>query len=321
MASVLTTSNTNMIRQELYSRVLKQDYENYIHEQGLYWDVTEFTDGDLIYLPSMDYVEWADYTEDTDVTFAPIGDGRQSLAINRYKQDAFYLTDKFKQDSYLSDIMFAKRVANSAYKLRENQQSDLFAAANAGHTANDPNALGDYSRRLSLDIGTANTDRFAELLETIAYLKEAWDTDNVPEENRLLFVPPRLERIIITNTSIVSDQNHDFSGIINTGLVKRNRYLANIYGINLLTSNLLPASADASNVDVNGDAVAADAEVCIALVAGLDSDSTMMGATRQAPMSEFDRNTTKKRDEWSATARWGHGVYHAESLFTIPLKK
>lgn len=43
--SILSTSNTNLIRQELYSRVLTQDFQNYIHDQNLFWDVTEFTDG------------------------------------------------------------------------------------------------------------------------------------------------------------------------------------------------------------------------------------------------------------------------------------
>lgn len=320
--SILSTSNTNLIRQELYSRVLTQDFQNYIHDQNLFWDVTEFTDGDTINLPTMDYVEWSDYTEGTDVTFQPLGDGRKTLAINRYKQDAFAITDKFKQDSYLADLMFSKRVANSSYKIRENMQTDLFAAANGSQAVDDANAIGAYSRRLALDIGTANTDRFADFLETLGYIKEAWDTDNVPEENRLLFVPPRLERVITANTGIVADQNHDFRGIINTGLASRNQYIRNINGISILTSNLLPTAADtAALLDVNGAGVDADAEVMVALVAGLDSDSTMMGSVRQQPKSEFFRNAKGKQDEWSATARWGLGVYRPEALFCVPLKK
>jgi len=218
--------------------------------------------------------------------------------------------------------MFTTRVANSAYKFREDMQQDVFTVANASHTANDPNAIGAYSRRLSLDVGSTNADRWSEFLDTLGYIKEAFDTANVPEENRLLFVPPRIERIITANTTIVADQNHDFSGIVNTGLARKNRYLRNINGISILVSNLLPSTAAESTlVDVNGDAIDTDAECMIAVVAGLGTDSTMMGSVRQAPTPEFFRNTTGKRDEWSATARWGHGVYHAESLFTIPLKK
>ena len=192
--------------------------------------------------------------------------------------------------------------------------------ADASHTAGDANAIGAYARRLGLDISGANTDRFADLLETLGYIKEAWDTDNVPEEGRCLFVPPRLERVITANTGIVADQNHDFRGIINTGLASRNRYIRNINGIDIYTSNLLPtASESVSNWD--GVTVAADAEVMVALIAGQDTDGTMMGSVRQQPSSEFFRNTTGKRDEWSATARWGLGVYRPEALFCVALQK
>lgn len=43
--SILTSSNSNLIRQELYSRALGEPYKNFIQDQKLFWDVTEFTDG------------------------------------------------------------------------------------------------------------------------------------------------------------------------------------------------------------------------------------------------------------------------------------
>ena len=39
-----------------------------------------------------------------------------------------------------------------------------------------------------------------------------------------------------------------------------------------------------------------------------------MGVIRQTPQSEFYRNTTYRRDEWSSVARWGFALQRPESL-------
>ncbi len=41
------------------------------------------------------------------------------------------------------------------------------------------------------------------------------------------------------------------------------------------------------------------------------------GAVRQMPSIEFDRNVGKKRDEYSATMRFGLGLFRAESLVSV----
>lgn len=46
-------------------------------------------------------------------------------------------------------------------------------------------------------------------------------------------------------------------------------------------------------------------------------EETFKGAIRKMPEIEFFRNVTKKRDEYSATMRYGLGLYREESLVTV----
>jgi hypothetical protein len=51
----------------------------------------------------------------------------------------------------------------------------------------------------------------------------------------------------------------------------------------------------------------------------LASDTAMpfMGVVRQRPETEFFRNTNLKRDEWSATCRYGFALKRPEALVSI----
>jgi hypothetical protein len=46
-------------------------------------------------------------------------------------------------------------------------------------------------------------------------------------------------------------------------------------------------------------------------------DMPFMGVMRQRPTSEFFRNGTMKRDEYSTTCRYGFGLKRAETLCVI----
>jgi len=66
------------------------------------------------------------------------------------------------------------------------------------------------------------------------------------------------------------------------------------------------------------EATALDYETGGALKANLFiGEEAFKGAIRQMPNIEFFRNVTKKRDEYSATMRYGLGLYRAESLVTV----
>ena len=46
-------------------------------------------------------------------------------------------------------------------------------------------------------------------------------------------------------------------------------------------------------------------------------DMPFMGVIRQRPESEFERNATMKRDEYSTTCRYGFALKRAETLAVI----
>ena len=100
-----TTGNmTNLTRQELYSLALLTSFDDFVIDQPLFRDYTaEFPDGDTLYIDQVGDRSWTDYDENTPIDFSSVDTSRLSLTVNQYKQDAFYMTDKAKQDSWKSD--------------------------------------------------------------------------------------------------------------------------------------------------------------------------------------------------------------------------
>ena len=66
------------------------------------------------------------------------------------------------------------------------------------------------------------------------------------------------------------------------------------------------------------EATALDHAAGGALIANIFmGEETFKGAVRQMPSIESFRNVSKKRDEYSATMRFGLGLYRPESLVVL----
>lgn len=311
-----TTGNTsNLIRQELYSQVLLASFDDFVIDQSMFRDYTsEFPDGDNLNIDQIGDVLWGDYYENTPVDYTAIDTSRLTLQIPEYRQDAFYITDKLKQDSWKSDRLFSERINLSAKRLREDMQSDLFSAANASQTPADANLINNHAHRLA-GSGTGGVIT----LEDIAYLKLAFDKARVPMNGRILILDASQEFVLNTLTAnVINVDNPQFQGIVNTGFGQNHRFVRNIYGFDIWISDLLPRVAAETLDDYDGDSVVlTDAVSNLAMYVGDDDGMAMMGVMRSTPAPEFKRNPDLKRDEWSTTARWGYGLQRPESLIAL----
>src|SRR5699024_10053123 len=101
MADGNTTQNTSaIIKAQVYSDVILEQLKDGFLPDGLFRNVTDFGNGDTLFIPTIGETVIHDYTEDTAAKYDPVDTGQVTLSITEYKQAGTYVTDKLKQDAY-----------------------------------------------------------------------------------------------------------------------------------------------------------------------------------------------------------------------------
>ena len=307
-------NSTNIIRQQMYSAGLQESFKDNLLGLILMNDVTAmFPDGDTFNVDQIGQATLSDYTENSEIDFSAIDTSRITLAITDYVQDGFYITDVLNQDSWKSDLLFSKRIKESMFAFGKRLEGDLYNSANSTQTTADPNNInGREHRSVLLSSATAQN-----IVDRIADIKLSFDKANVPEAGRIMIVDSTVENVLnklATGAVLVADSPR-FEGLLETGFAKSHRFVRNIHGFDVLVSNLLPVSTAAETVST---VLAAAGSISnLAMCVADDDAKPMMGVIRQRPDSEMERNVTLKRDEWSATSRWGFALYRPESLYVL----
>lgn len=314
MSGVFTTANSaNVIRQELYTNELQGRLSDWLLGMPLFNDRTsEFPDGDEALIDQVGQRTLREYVENSPIDFSTIDLSRISLKVTEYLQDAFAITDKDKQDSWKADMLWAKNVEESTRAFERQIETDVLATANQ-QTLNDANIINGQPHRM-IATGTDNTIS----LKDIARIKLAFDKARVPAENRVLLIDPSQEYalnqlVTITQPATGDIFNKDFMGIVEEGFGSKLNFIRNIYGFNIMISHNLPVVASET---IDGTTVT-NAVVNIAMSMASADTMPFMGVIRQPPTGEFERNAKMKRDEYSATARWGFAIQRPESLVTL----
>ena len=306
-----TTNSSNVIRQQIYSAALQESFKDNLLGEVVFNDMTaEFPDGDTFNVDQIGQVTLQDYSEDAPVDYSSIDTSRITLTLSDYPQDGFYMTDKLKMDSWKSDRLFSTRIKESLYAFNKKLESDIYAVCNSAQTASDQNAINGQAHRRCLDNPSAQN-----VVDAIADIKLSFDVANVPEVGRIMIVDPRVENILnkLASGAVLVADSPRFEGLLETGFARDHRFVRNIHGFDIFVSNLLPAIASETVNSVTCTSGVCNIAMCVA-----DEDcKPIMGVIRQRPTPEMERNAGMKRDEWSATARWGFASYRPESLYCL----
>lgn len=314
-----SSNEANIVRQQVYDASLEKSLDDWLVGMPLFDDKTGvFPDGDTLQITKTGDRAVSDYSEDTAITFDNMQTSRVTLAVTDYKQDAWYITDQLKQDGWQAEEFWSENVRKSGIAMERDMETAVLATANLqpDGTGNLNLINGRAHRYAGKGTGGAIT------VEDIAAMKLAFDKAYVPTENRVLIVSPEmafeLDKLVnITEVSNGSTFNFDFDGLVQTGFGDRLNVVRNIYGFNIIISHNLPdVSETIAQYDNTGSATITG-KGCIAMSMASASDMPFMGVIRQRPQSEFFRNTHYKRDEWSATCRYGFGLKRAETLGVI----
>ena len=314
----LGSQNPNLIRQQVYDTALAKALDDWLVGRPLFDDKTGiFGDGDTLNVTKTGDRAVSNYIENTGVDFSRMATSRVGLTVTDYKQDGWFMTDKQKQDSHQAMAFFAENVRKSAIAMERDMEQAVLRVANSQTLANR-NLINGQPHRFA---GSGTSGALA--LDDIARLKLSFDKALVPVENRVLIINPEQEFQLNKLLNIVevangSTFNKDFDGLVTTGFGDRLNFVRSVYGFNIMISHNLPAITAETLVKADGTGSATyTGRALVAMSMASSDDMPFMGVIRQRPESEFERNATMKRDEYSTTCRYGFALKRAETLAVI----
>ena len=311
-----TGNTTAFIEAEQYSNFILSNMHDGLLPEGFYRNVSDFPNGSTLNIKVVGSATIRDQEEDQPIQYDPIDTSTVTLGITDYVGDGWYINDKLRQDGAQIESLHAARGKESTRALQEHFETRFLQACNDAQTADAANAINGISHRIAAN----GTDRIMTV-QDIAHMKLAFDKANVSAGGRIAIVDPVVEATLNTLTNLVNVSNNpQFEGIINEGFARDHKFVRNIFGFDIYTSNRLDeVAAETSLTDRLGTSTASVAGDKANVFMSVLDDSTkpIMGAWRQMPSVEGERNKDLARDEYVTRSRFGFGAQRTESLGVI----
>lgn len=303
-----TATNRAFIESEVYSQFILLNLHDGLLGGSFYRNVSDFPAGETLHIKTVGDVTLQEAGEEVPLVFNPIESGEVTFRITEYKGDAWYITDKMREDGAQIDSLLAQRASSSTRAIQETFESDFLRACNDAQVANDKNLVNGFAHRMAAT-GTNKTLNIEDLVD----MRLALDKANVPAEGRVFICDPVVEATLNKKVQITSDITPFAVSLIENGMARGQKFFMNLYGFDIMTSNRLPRlkAAEATVGGAAGDI--ANIIMCIAD----DQCKPIMGAWRRMPKSEAERNITLRRDEHTVTCRYGFGAQRVDTLAVI----
>jgi hypothetical protein len=307
-----STVNTHLVRAELWSDQLKDILQDRLQGMKYVRWLSNFPDGNTLTIPSIGEIPMRETAENTPVVYDAMDTGEFQLTIDRYVESATYITDKAKQDAFYANQLIASFVPKMRRAIEENLETSIFAMAGS-QTLADANSINGAAHRF---VGGETSGNLK--FEDFAKAKFALDKANCTGA-RVAIVDPSQEYILNVTSNIANVSNNPrFEGLINTGFVNDitgMAFIKNIYGFDVYVSNYLSTTASDENSGLGGASVTSTGFVqnLFCSIGGQD-ETPFVGAWRQQPRVEYDRNKDGRRDEYVMNARFGLKLYRPESM-------
>ncbi len=303
--------NEHLVRTELWSAELKDVLQEQLQGTKYVRMLQGFPDGNQFTIPSVGELAMRETSENTPVVYDAMDTGEFTFSIDRYVESATFITDKAKQDSFYAQQLIGMFPAKMRRALDENLESSVFSLANT-QTLNDTNTINGADHRF---VASGNTNTNLSL-DDFAKAKFALDKAQAGG-TRVAIIDPSQEYVF---NKLVGAQaftnNPQFGGIVNGGFVSDvtgMRFIKNIFGFDVYVSNFLAAPTDTTI-----DSVSVPSSPVTNIFMSVGGDLTpFVGAYRQMPRVEYERNKDLRRDEYVMNARFGLKLYRPECLVSV----
>lgn len=307
----------NLVRAELWSAELKDILLDQLMGTKYLRMLNGFPDGNQFTIPSIGELPMRETDELSPVVYDTMDTGEFTFTIDRYVEAATYITDKAKQDSYYSNQLIGMFPTKMRRALEENMETSILALANT-QTLNNANSINGADHRF---VASGNTNVNLSL-DDFAKAKYALDKANASQMRVAIISPSQEYQFNKLVGAQAFTNNPAFGGIVNGGFVNATtgmKFIRNIFGFDVYVSNYLPAITDTSLGALNPVSLQTDPVAQIFMSVGGD-ETPFVGAYRQMPRVEFERNKDLRRDEYVMNARFGLKLYRPECLVTVAAK-
>jgi len=303
--------NEHLVRTELWSSELKDILQEQLMGTKYVRMLNGFPDGNQFTIPSVGELPMREVAELTPVTYDAMDTGEFTFSIDRYVEAATYITDKAKQDSYYAQQLIGMFPSKMRSALDENLEGSVMGLVNT-QTANDTNTINGADHRFVAS-GSTNT---VLSLDDFAKAKYALDKAQAGGM-RVAIIDPSQEYVFNTLVGAQAFINNPaFEGIVNGGFVNSvtgMRFIKNIFGFDVYVSNFLGTPTDTTI-----DSVSVPASPVTNIFMSVGGDLTpFVGAYRQMPNVEYERNKDMRRDEYVMNARFGLKLYRPECVVGV----
>lgn len=316
----LTSNTSAFIEAQQYSQFILQNLHDGLLPSTFYRNVSDFPAGTTLNIKVVGAATVQDVEEDKAVTYNPIDTSTVTLAITDYIGDAWYVSDVLRQDGAQIEQLMAMRGVESTRAIQEDFESKFLKVCGiTAQTAADKNAINGFDHRWVADAGADNSYKMG--LSDFIDMKLAFDKANVPQAGRIVLVDPVVEATLnkLAGATVSMDRNPQFQGVLEQGFARDHKFLFNLFGWDIYTSSRLPNITAAETISHNGVSETAPIGSVANVFMNVLDDSTkpIMGAWRQMPKVEGERNKDLARDEFVTRARYGFGRQRPESLGVI----
>ncbi len=312
MAGFTTAAPDYLIRGEIWSAQLKEQFDDTLQAVKYVDWLSGFPDGDTFTIPSVGQAEVSNYVEDTAVTYRAMDTGEFQFTITDYLQSGHYMTVKMQQDSMYAARVMASFVPKQHQAIMERVEADILNLGMSQTTSN-PNVINSADHRW---VGSGTNETMA--LRDFAKARYSLQKANVPMTNLVAIVDPSVGYAFDNITNLVNVSNNArWEGIITQGFVTGMHFIKNVYGFDVYVSNFL-SDANETITESGGSARTTAAGKANLFFSALGGDwLPFKGAWRQQPKVDSKFNQDFQRDEYVTTARYGLKLYRPENLVVV----
>jgi len=236
--------------------------------------------------------------------------GNFQFSFDNYKYSANAISEKFKRDSYYSSDVISAFLPREHRALMEAVETNIFAKANAGQTASNPNTINTASHRWVAG-GTGQSLTIADFAKAQFALQKA----NVPLTNLVAVVDPSVAYTLATQANMVNllSPQQMWGDVSRDGLVTGFKFRFNIFGFDVYVSNYLPGG-----ISETVSAVAVTNGVANYFFSATPGDTCpWVGGFRQMPTVYSEFNKDLQQTEYLTIAEWGFKLYRPENMVTV----
>ncbi len=310
MAGFTSANNQHLIRTQLWSRQMKELLLDELVAMKFVRIIQDFPDGYTVNIPSIGEAEVADFNENMAIKYNQMDTGNFQFSFDNYKYSANAISEKFKRDSYYSSDVIAAFLPREHRALMEAVETNIFAKANAGQTASNPNTINTASHRWVAG-GTGQSLTIQDFAKAQYALQKA----NVPLTNLVAVVDPSVAYTLATQANMVNllSPQQMWGDVSRDGMVTGFKFRFNIFGFDVYVSNYLPGG-----ISETVSAVAVTNGVANYFFSAAPGDTCpWVGGFRQMPTVYSEFNKDLQQTEYLTIAEWGFKLYRPENMVTV----